>query len=123
MGMNMGSINFTDQDFWIRVLSARSLCSTVEFKSKALGGNPPNSSKLETPLTVAIWLYISCRLVVRFASRGILCPSLSLTCIVVTYLFLSGSKRKFSCALFFLLNLLAGFVGSDKEVPVPEKAM
>ena len=72
---------------------------------------------------VAIWLQTSLRLVVRFASTGILCPSLNLTCMVVTSLFLSGSKMKFSCGLFFLLNLLAGFVGSDNEVPVPENAI
>ena len=40
----------------MRVPSARSLPSTVEVSVRGFGGNPPKSRKLDTPLTVAMWL-------------------------------------------------------------------
>ena len=49
-------------------------------------------------------------------------PSASLTCIVVTSLFLSGSNRKFYWALDFLANLFGALGASPKVVPEPEKA-
>lgn len=110
--------------FWISVLSAKSPCSTVIYKLKSLGGNPPYKSKLLTPLTVEMWLWISYTLVSRLASTGTLCPFNNLTWIVVTGLFLFGYKKKFSIGPFFLANLVWGFlVSPPSEVPVPEKAI
>jgi len=100
------------------VAPARSLASIVEFKFSGLGGYPPMSSKVESPLKVAIWLYTSWREESRFTYMGTACPFDSLTLTVVTYLFLSGWRMKFSQALDFLANLVSlGAVGPERETP------
>jgi hypothetical protein len=74
------------------------------------------------PLTVAIWLYTSCKELSKFAYIVIEVPFASLTLIVVISLSLFGYKMKFYCAFDFLENLEAYFFGSDKLWPEPENA-
>lgn len=105
------------------MLSAKSPCSTVMLWSRALGGYPPNSSKLLIPLIVDTWLKIYSTFVSRLASTGTRDPLASRTWIVVTGLLRFGSRMKFSWAPFFFVNFVWGFFGSPNEVPVPENAM
>ncbi len=116
------SSSSVNHPFWIKVAPCKSACSTVSDKFTDFGGNPSASSKLLTPLIVAIWLYTSWTGVSRLAYIVIVWPFKSLALIAVTSLFLLGSKIKFSQAFPFLANLLCCVWPPPSDVPYPENA-